>query len=532
MKKTIKTAVVSSNGMDAVVTNVRSLRQTVGLQTIGLSKLQLIILAGMLILLTACDNGTGGRRQLGGGGAGSGNNNVAVTGVALNNTTLALTVEGADTLTVDITPSNATNTNVTWSTSNASVATVDNGTVTAVAVGSATITVTTASGNKTAACTVTVTAAGGAPVAVTGVTLNKTTLALTVLEHETLHQTVAPENATNKAVTWSSSNASVATVNDGLVTAVAVGTATITVTTVDGSITASCEVTVSAPIAVTGVTLNKNSLTLPIGEYETLHETVAPSNAANKAVTWSTNNPSRATVNNNGLITPVAVGTVTITVTTVDGSITATCTVTVIAHNHNNWGWASYTTGSGLRQCQTAGCTVTAGVGDTGPAGGKIIHAAASGFTVQGYTGSFAEYTAHYLEAAPVNQSTSLKWCSHSFPSYCNVTGAMGIAIGTGKANTAAIIAAHSGDTAANNAAKACDEYSNNGFSDWFLPSREELLAMYNARTHLGISGPGATYWSSSQSSNEQARYVDFGLFADTNQFKENSSNVRAIRAF
>ncbi|MCL2214691.1 MAG: Ig domain-containing protein, partial [Treponema sp.] len=170
---------------------------------------------------------------------------VAVTGVALNKTTLALTVGGEDTLTANITPPNAANTNVTWSTSNASIATVNNGTVTAVSVGTATITVTTVDGSKTASCEVTVTA-----VAVTGVTLNKTTLTLTAGEYETLQDTVAPGNATNKAVIWSSSNNSVATVDDGTVTAVAAGTATITVTTEDGSKTASCAVTVPGWVAI------------------------------------------------------------------------------------------------------------------------------------------------------------------------------------------------------------------------------------------------------------------------------------------
>ncbi|MCL1813807.1 MAG: hypothetical protein FWG29_09855, partial [Treponema sp.] len=108
-------------------------------------------------------------------------------------------------------------------------------------------------------------------------------------------------------------------------------------------------------------------------------------------------------------------------------------------------------------------------IDDTGPGGGKIIYVSTGGFTVTG-TGSF---TAHYLEAAPANMATNLKWCSHTGVPWCDVT--TGTAIGTGKANTAAIIAAHSGDTVANNAAKACAEYSNNGKTDWFLPSKDEL---------------------------------------------------------
>ena len=246
---------------------------------------------------------------------------VPVTGVSLNKTTLALNVGGSETLTATIAPTNATNTTVTWKSSNTSVATVSNGKVTAVAAGSATITVTTADGSKTATCAVTVT------VPVTGVSLNKTTLALNVGGSETLTATIAPTNATNTAVTWSSSNTSVVTVSGGKITAVGAGTATITVTTSDGSYTAKCTVTVGVP--VTGVSLNKTTLSLSKGSTETLTATIAPTNATNTAVTWKSSNTSVATVDSDGKVTAVTAGTATITVTTADGSKTATCTVTV-----------------------------------------------------------------------------------------------------------------------------------------------------------------------------------------------------------
>jgi len=261
---------------------------------------------------------------------GGGNNTIPVTGVTLNKTTLALTVGSADALVADIAPSNASNTNVTWSTSNASVATVNNGTVNAISAGTATITVTTTDGGKTATCAVTVTAVG-ASVAVTGVTLNKTMLALTVGGSDTLIANIAPSNATNTNVTWISSNASVATVSNGTVTAAAVGTAAITVTTTDGGKTATCTVTVTAvgaSVPVTGVTLNKTTLALTVGGADTLVEDIAPSNATNTNVTWSSSNTSVATVNN-GTVTAATAGTATITVTTADGGKTATCAVTV-----------------------------------------------------------------------------------------------------------------------------------------------------------------------------------------------------------
>ena len=167
---------------------------------------------------------------------------VPVKSVSLDKTSLELTEGGTARLTATILPDNATNKNVTWSTSDASIATVTDGVVTAVAPGTATITVTTEDGGKTATCAVTVAAA---TVPVTGVTLNKTSTSLYVGETAQLTATVLPDNATNKNVTWSTSDPSVATVENGTVTAVGRGTATITVTTEDGTKTATCTVTVS-----------------------------------------------------------------------------------------------------------------------------------------------------------------------------------------------------------------------------------------------------------------------------------------------
>ena len=129
-----------------------------------------------------------------------------------------------------------------------------------------------------------------ATVSVSGVSINKTTISLTEGGSETLTATVAPDNATNKSVSWKSSDTGVATVdNSGKVTAVKAGSATITVTTTDGSKTATCSVTVTAKtVSVTGVTLNKSTLELTEGAEETLKATITPADATNQVVTWST----------------------------------------------------------------------------------------------------------------------------------------------------------------------------------------------------------------------------------------------------
>lgn len=254
---------------------------------------------------------------------------ISVTGVSLDKTSLTMTEGDTQTLTATVTPSNATDKSVTWSTNNTSVAEVSStGVVIAKSAGTATITVKTTDGAKTATCSVTVKAA---TVPVTGVSLNTTSLSLTEGETQTLTATVSPSNATDKSVTWSSNNTSVATVSStGVVTAKSAGSAIITVTTKDGSKTATCSVTVKAKtVSVTGVSLDYTSLTMTEGETQTLTATISPSNATDKSVTWSSSNTSVATVSSAGVVTAKAAGTVTITVKTNDGNKTATCIVTV-----------------------------------------------------------------------------------------------------------------------------------------------------------------------------------------------------------
>ena len=251
-----------------------------------------------------------------------GNQKVAVSSVSLNKTSVTLTEGESEVLNATVKPDNATDKTVTWSSSDASVAKVENGKVTAVKAGSATITA--KAGDKSATCTVTV---NKKVVAVTSVTLNKTELTLTEGEAETLTATVKPDDATDKTVTWSSSDASIATVDaNGKVTAVKAGTATITAKAGDKS--ATCTVTVNKKVvAVTSVTLNKTELTLTEDESEVLTATVKPDDATDKTVTWTTSDASIATVDASGKVTAVKAGTATITAKAGDQS--ATCMVTV-----------------------------------------------------------------------------------------------------------------------------------------------------------------------------------------------------------
>ena len=247
---------------------------------------------------------------------------VPVNSVSLDRTSIELTEGESITLVATVKPDDATDKKVTWSCANTSVATVDqNGKVTAIKEGTTNITAKV--GDKIATCVVKV---SKKVIPVASVSLNKTSLSLTKGQSETLTATVSPSDATDKTVTWSSSNTSVATVDqNGKVTAVGGGSATITAKAGDKQ--ATCTVTVTVP--VTSVTLNKSSLALNKGQYETLTATVSPSDATDKTVTWSSSNTSVATVDQNGKVTAVGGGSATITAKAGDKQATCTVTITV-----------------------------------------------------------------------------------------------------------------------------------------------------------------------------------------------------------
>ena len=246
-----------------------------------------------------------------------------VTGVTLDKAQATLKEGDTLTLVATVAPADANETGVTFSSSDASVATVgQDGKVTAVKAGSATISVTTADGGFVAECEVTVVKP------VTGVSLDKEEQTVEVGGNFTLIATVVPADASDKSVLFVSENSEIASVDkNGIVRGVAKGETTITVTTTDGGFTAECKVTVVQP--VTGVTLDKTQATLKVGETLTLVVTVAPEDASDKTVTFSSSDTSIATVGQDGKVMAVKAGSATITVTA--GGKTAVCTVTVEA---------------------------------------------------------------------------------------------------------------------------------------------------------------------------------------------------------
>ena len=255
---------------------------------------------------------------------------IPVTGFSLDKTEAALSQGDTLKLTATITPADADNKNVIWTSSDEKVATVTtDGVITAVSAGTALVTVKTEDGNFTASCTVTVVPD---PIPVTGITLDKKNLYLVEWTSAVLKVTVTPDDADDKSLIWTSSNSYIAKVDEnGKVTAYSPGTATITVTTADGNYTATCTVYVySSTVSVSSVSLDKSQATVNQGSSLQLTATINPSDATNKDVTWTSSNPTVATVDSNGKVTALAPGTTTITVTTEDGDKTAACTVTVV----------------------------------------------------------------------------------------------------------------------------------------------------------------------------------------------------------
>ncbi len=248
---------------------------------------------------------------------------IEVTGVKLNKSkqTIYTGINSNVDLYATVSPSDASDQTVSWSTSNKAVADVLDGTVVAKKPGTAKITVKTSDGGKTDYCTV---------IVIGPVEFYKTSSKIAIGSSEVL--SLRTENPSGTAITWKSSDSNVATVDqNGLVTGKKAGTVTVTATTPGGLYSASCKITVVTP--VTGVKINADTLTIPKAEKRTVTATVYPSAASDKKVTWSASSSGSLPVieiSATGQIEAKRVGTATVTVTTNDGKYTDTITVNVI----------------------------------------------------------------------------------------------------------------------------------------------------------------------------------------------------------
>ena len=260
---------------------------------------------------------------------------IAVKEVKINPEAVTITENKTVALSASINPSNATDQSITWTSSNTKVATVTSGgQVKGIAAGEAIITAKTKNGVQgTRKVTVT-----KAEVAVTQVSLNITNRTIYNGETIDLKATIAPANASNKSIKWTSTDANIAKVdqNGKVVAGTKVGTATVTATSSNGKV-AKCTVLVKAKpkdVLATGITLNVTDKTLNIGESVNITGTIKPDNTTNKNISWTSSNTNIATVSN-GKVTAKKAGSVTITAKTSNGKA-ATCKITVKDNSTSN----------------------------------------------------------------------------------------------------------------------------------------------------------------------------------------------------
>ena len=245
--------------------------------------------------------------------------NAPATDITLSKEKIEIAKDKSIRLTASLTPVD-TSDELTWTSSNEEVATVEDGVVKAVGLGEAEIVA--MAGSATKSCPVKVYQG------VNNITLDVTSHTMTIGDFLQLTATIYPKDAEYKDVIWSSDNEDVAVVDQkGLVQAKAYGKVKITATSKDGGLEAVCNVTVE-PVAVTEVSLNAKAVTLKVGETYQLKETILPENATDKTVTWTSSNTKAATVSG-GAVTAVGTGSAVIIVKTNSGAKTASCTVTV-----------------------------------------------------------------------------------------------------------------------------------------------------------------------------------------------------------
>ena len=251
----------------------------------------------------------------------------ALRAITMNTNKISLNVGETGWVGVTYNPSDASDKVLYWSSSDESVAKVNEGVITAIGEGKAILTATARAGGKTASCTVTVENPNF--VHIDEIKMKTEELNLNKGENGWIGVTYNPSNASNKVLTWKSSNEDVAIVREGNVKAVGEGTAILTATSEDGGKTASCKVIVTGGKKhLENIALKTTTLEMKPGEGKTIYVEYNPSDVEDKVLYWTSNNEKVVTVRE-GYVKAVGEGTTTITATSRDGNKTATCKITV-----------------------------------------------------------------------------------------------------------------------------------------------------------------------------------------------------------
>ncbi len=254
-----------------------------------------------------------------------------VTGISINKTAIELIEEEFEQLIATITPDNASDKKINWTSSDVSVAMVSpDGTVYAIKPGQATIMATTVDGGFVALCKIKVKTK---EIIATSIQISPSSKTIAIGESIQLNALLEPENVTNANLSWTSSNPNIATVEaNGLVKAIAEGSTKIIVTTTDGSdLSAICEIVVEKKfIGVSQIQISPSNAKIAIGKSLQLNAIITPDDATSPNVIWSSTNTSVATVSQDGYVEAVAEGEAIISASTLDGSnLSATCNISV-----------------------------------------------------------------------------------------------------------------------------------------------------------------------------------------------------------
>lgn len=286
---------------------------------------------------------------------------INATAISLDVKSLDLLADEEIVLTYKITPENTTNKQITWSSADINIATVDNtGKVKAIGVGETKITAKT-NNLISDVCDVKVN-----PVKATTISLSQNSISMEMSDKQTLSVSFTPVNTTNKKIIWSSSNSSIATVSEtGEITGISEGTAIITVTSEDGGFSASCNVNVK----LKGIVLSQTSIETIPNQNEIIWVSYSTNDEAYTNATWNSSNPTVANVKSNGkgvnsaMIITYNTGTTIITATSADGQKIASCLVTV----KEIFDYVTLTANPKSAKFQTSQCTYIIGCKLTNP---------------------------------------------------------------------------------------------------------------------------------------------------------------------
>ena len=248
---------------------------------------------------------------------------ITIESITLSKESLDLFIGQEETILAAILPENATNKELEWTSTNNAVATVNNGRIKALGEGVTEIICKSKNGEIASKCVIRV-----KPIMVESITLSKESLDLFIGQEETILAAVLPENATNKELEWTSTNNAVATVNNGRIKALGEGVTEIICKSKNGEIASKCVIRVK-PIMVESIKLNIESLDIEVNEFMQLHATIAPVNATNQELIWSSSNSLVAKVDRNGFVTALSVGNCEITAKLKKGNYETTCSINV-----------------------------------------------------------------------------------------------------------------------------------------------------------------------------------------------------------